>query len=254
MTRREQLWENYEEAVFALLMDEIAAEEGKRLLDENERLKRDPSAAIPDEVDRRCRAAIRRSFARQRKQRTAIGAYRVMRRICVAVVVCMLLFATAFAAFPQFRANTLNLLIQIGNISTSLRLTNENIHDSSCPSGNGTLFNYTMPDVPDGFTETFRSESERSILIRFEDQDGAAIHFSLIKASTEGKYNIDTEDARQIKPITIHGYDGLLIEKNDTLSIVWADTEQRTFLSVYGRGVGADTLMTLAEGLLLQQP
>ena len=39
MTRREQLQEQYEDALFALLMDDLAAIEGQAALEENERLK-----------------------------------------------------------------------------------------------------------------------------------------------------------------------------------------------------------------------
>ncbi len=39
MTQREQLRDNYEDALFALLMDEFAEREGERLLEKNERLK-----------------------------------------------------------------------------------------------------------------------------------------------------------------------------------------------------------------------
>ena len=109
MTRREQLWETYEEAVFALLMDEAAEKEGRKLLEENERLKHDPAAAVPPEVDRRCRAAIRRAFARQRRGKIAVRSWRILRRLCVAAVLCAILLTTAFAAFPQFRINAWNL-------------------------------------------------------------------------------------------------------------------------------------------------
>ena len=35
MTRREKLQENFEDALFALLMEEVAEQEGQRLLEEN---------------------------------------------------------------------------------------------------------------------------------------------------------------------------------------------------------------------------
>ena len=54
MTRREQLQEQYEDALFALLMDELARSEGEKLLEENERLKQEPDADIPDDVMKRC--------------------------------------------------------------------------------------------------------------------------------------------------------------------------------------------------------
>lgn len=44
MTNHERLTEQYEDALFALLMDSVAEEEGKQALELNERLKADPAA------------------------------------------------------------------------------------------------------------------------------------------------------------------------------------------------------------------
>ena len=60
MTRREQLQDQFEDARFALLMDNLAWQEGERLLEENERLKHDPSADVPAEVTERCLKVINR--------------------------------------------------------------------------------------------------------------------------------------------------------------------------------------------------
>ena len=49
MTKREQLIEQYEDALFALLMDSVAEEEGKKAIELNERLKADPEAEVPAE-------------------------------------------------------------------------------------------------------------------------------------------------------------------------------------------------------------
>ena len=49
MTRREKLQEQYEDALFALLMDDLAVEEGKKAYEENERLKADSSFEVPSE-------------------------------------------------------------------------------------------------------------------------------------------------------------------------------------------------------------
>ena len=44
MTRREELQEAYEDAMFALLMDYVAESEGKKALEENRALQKDPDA------------------------------------------------------------------------------------------------------------------------------------------------------------------------------------------------------------------
>ena len=47
MTKREQLREEYEDALFALMMDEFAVAEGEKALEENVRLKIDPVFVVP---------------------------------------------------------------------------------------------------------------------------------------------------------------------------------------------------------------
>ena len=54
-----------EEQLFAKLMQKLAEEEGRRLMEENERLLNDPSAAVPPELDRKCRELILRAFSGQ---------------------------------------------------------------------------------------------------------------------------------------------------------------------------------------------
>ena len=66
MKNREQLWEDYEEARFALLMDTLAEAEGEEALRLSEALNRDPERALPPEVDRRCEAVIREAFVQRR--------------------------------------------------------------------------------------------------------------------------------------------------------------------------------------------
>ena len=54
MANRETRKEQYEDALFALLMDEMAQEDGEELLRLNEALKQDPNAAVPEAVHHRC--------------------------------------------------------------------------------------------------------------------------------------------------------------------------------------------------------
>lgn len=66
MKSREQLQEEYEDALFALMMDYVAEVEGKRLLAENEALKNNPAVQIPESLDQRCLQTIQRAFLRKK--------------------------------------------------------------------------------------------------------------------------------------------------------------------------------------------
>lgn len=50
-----ELWERYEDAMFTLLMDEVAHQEGQEQLEWKKQLNDDPSAALPEEVRKKRR-------------------------------------------------------------------------------------------------------------------------------------------------------------------------------------------------------
>ena len=68
MTRHERLVEAYEDAYFDLLMEEVVEMEGAEWERRLEELENDPSAAVPEEVDRKCRQTIERCFARKKRK------------------------------------------------------------------------------------------------------------------------------------------------------------------------------------------
>lgn len=66
MKTREQLQEEYEDALFSLLMYDVAELEGRRAEEENERLLSDPNARVPEDLDRKCLQLINRHFLRKK--------------------------------------------------------------------------------------------------------------------------------------------------------------------------------------------
>lgn len=71
MKTREQLQEEYEDALFALLMYDVAELEGRRAEEENERLRNDPNARVPEDLDRKCLQLINRHFLKKKFLRFA---------------------------------------------------------------------------------------------------------------------------------------------------------------------------------------
>lgn len=54
MNEDERLYEQYEDAFFALLMNRVAEASGKELMQKNEELLADPNAAVPESLSKRC--------------------------------------------------------------------------------------------------------------------------------------------------------------------------------------------------------
>ena len=109
MTRRERLLEQYEDAWFALLMEDVMVREGERLEAWNRRLLADPAAAVPESLDRRCRRVMDRAASAGKRRTARRRAGKILRTAAAAAAVIATLFTTAFAVSEEFREAALEL-------------------------------------------------------------------------------------------------------------------------------------------------
>lgn len=255
MTRREQLHENVEDAIFALLMEDVVEQEGKRLLEENEKLGHDPTTQIPDPLDKRCRQIIRRSFAKEQRHEVGRVLHHILGNVALVAMVCIMLFVSAFAAVPELRVATLNLLIEVSDVSTSLRLVgvdNRSVTQDAGADGTDsvqTLWGYRLPKIPDGYKVEYEDSSELTVDLWYGNSDDKFIRFKIAKALDTFSIDVDTENA-EVKDIKVHGYEGLLIGKDGVLKIVWGDTDQGNFVSIISMGIDQNTLLSYANDMV----
>ena len=147
MTQKEQLWEKYEDAVFAILMDAVAEQEGKRGLQLMEELEHDPSAQVPEEVQRKAEKTIRKAFAAKNRESMKHFTFKVAQRIAIAVFAAAVLAAGTFAAFPEVRANLYNLIIREYEDHTEFNYAEQFSDEYSSAD-----FTIEPGWLPDGFT------------------------------------------------------------------------------------------------------
>ncbi len=251
MTRREELFESYEDALFALLMDAYAEQEGQRLLAENERLRRDPTVAIPADVDARCRKVIRHAFSRQRRQARSRVVWRVLGKAAVVAMIAILLFTIAVAAIPELRVRTLNLLIEVSDVATTLIM--EETGEAAAAGADGSasdgqaLRGYQMPEIPAGYTVVSEVNNSYESCIQYVNDAGAVIYLSVSNGSIST--SVDTEDATT-EMIQIHGYDGLLIIESDHISYVWGDTDHGYLIEIMCTQLSQDIVRSMAEAMV----
>ena len=100
MTRREELQEAYEDAMFALLMDYVAESEGEKALEENRVLQEDPDAEVPQGVRRACLKEIHRAFRKKSARSVGRITMKVINKVALVALLGTLLFSTAFAIYP----------------------------------------------------------------------------------------------------------------------------------------------------------
>ena len=59
--------------------------------------------------------------------------------------------------------------------------------------------------------------------------------------------NVDTENAEEVKNISVHSYSGLRVKKGIGIDITWADTDNNNFVMVSCDGLDEETVWEYAE-------
>lgn len=249
MTRREMLREQYEDALFALLMNEVAEAEGQKALEENQRLRDSGEVVIPEATHRRCLRTIARKTAQRDAKRFGHTVSKVVSKVAVVALVGMLTFTTVFAASEDFRVRTLNFIIEIFDDRTEIRLPPEQF-DLSSQTQSAPQF--SVGRLPEGFELEDEGKNVSTVWKNYKNDDSGAYISVSVKDLTDGGLNVDTEDAQMVT-VQLHGRDALLTEKDDIIQIAWQHSEESPWLfSIVGQNVDRDTLLKVAEGVIIK--
>lgn len=252
MTRLDYLQDQYEDAYFALLMHEVAEQEGVRLEKLNEELQNDPAAAVPEEIDRKCLKTIDRYFAQKRYAGYWRTSQKILGRVGIVAAIIMLLFTTAFALSEEFRSTALNLLITIEEKYTDLHM--QEAEDPPTGSASVTVDTSTGSDyfddleigwIPDGYTCVMNYPNE---MYGFENEFGDT--FVIDRTNGTTNMSIDTEDAESVESIVINGLETLRVTKQGCINTVMMDTEHGIFIRVWtSAGISQETNLKVAENI-----
>ena len=240
MTRREFLQERYEDALFALLMDDVATTEGEKAIAENENLNNNSNISISADLQQKCRKTINRSFSSKRMHNTSHVFSKVVTRIAVIALIGTLLFTTAFAASPSFRAKTLNIMIEVFDEGTAFRATGEQMDISN--------IEITTNWLPDGFSLADELQNTAVIWKQYQSQAGQLLEINARKLSEGDATAFDTEDAKT-EGITIHGYTAMKITKNNCVQIIWTQEDLGVVVEIFGENVEDDITICFAENI-----
>ena len=248
MANRKQLQERYEEAMFALLLDDVAEEEGQELLKLAEELNHDPDAAVPEELDQSCKKLISDAVRKEKLRRTGRVTIRVLRKVAIVAIAAVMLFAVAYATIPEFRVGFLNLMLTIADDGTDLTLhSNES---GSVQNSNSVVSHYTMPEIPAEYKLIICDETETGRDYWYQTEDGKIIAIDMSYEFGSTVYTVDTEDA-VVTDVNINGYAGICSEKiafQDVI-IAWADTDHAVFFSIWSNTLDKEPALDMAEAI-----
>lgn len=246
MTRRERLLEQYEDAWFALQMEDVMAREGERLEAWNRRLLEDPAAAVPESLDRRCLQTIARCASAGRRRSALLRTGRLLRTAAVAAAVMATLFTTAFAVSEDFREAALNLVRTVTGTYTQL-----DIQRAGEPGGEtaGEYFQRVEVGwVPEGFSYC---DGEYDAWAEFENSRGQSARVEVYpEDGFPGQYEIDLQAWHFEDVFTLNGQTGRWFTRDGEVYLDIHDVKNGFYFVVKtSGGIPADTAKKIAENL-----
>ena len=250
MSNRERLKEQYEEALFELLMDGIAEQEGKMLLLELERVNNDPSFEVPEMLDRKCKKIIKNVYRKDKTRKVGRVTSRVIQRVAVAILIAVMVMAVAYATIPEVRVKVLNILLTVTDVSTDIT-----IGSSQEPAGKASdeLARWVVSKIPDGYQLLISDENDWSRFYHYENGSGGIIQIDLTKVSEGVNAGVDTENADRVSEVIVNGSQGLCVEKEGAIHVVWVDTSTQVIIAIYCKSTTFETAMEIATGIVLME-
>lgn len=244
MSESNNVYENFEDALFRLFMDRVAAVEGERLLRENEELKSDPDAAVPEDVQKRVLHSIRKGIAQRDRKATGKTVKKIVRFLPLVAIIAILMGMVAYAAFPAFRASILNLLMTENERYTTweYRESNELI-----PPENVLSFDVVLPDEYYLVKSEKNEVSELAVYQSKFDQN-KSLSISL-QYGDNSFLRSDNEDTDYYEELTIQGQPAVLIEKDGNNALIISDNSLPYFIVLNSNSMAREELCHIAENI-----
>ena len=234
---KEEFYEQYDDILFKAVMSQVAKEQGKRLIEENERLKDDPSFEVWEKSYKHGLQTIRGVFRKGTREVKTKKMGRLVYRIAVAVMILVIFTAVAFAAFPDFRADFVNMFLNIYETHTDFTFTPETKESNED-------LQITTLWFPNGFELVEKNETS---LEYWEIWRKGNSMITLRKSMIQIQH-IDTENAR-VDPILIQSYSGSIITKPCVCRIIWLNTDNGIVYYASGEEVEEQTIITIANSM-----
>lgn len=250
--RINELQDQYEDALMALLMNEYAELNGARLLEEYEEAERSGAISeVPEALDRKCRDMIHRAYAKQRSRMRFKSFVKASKRVAVIALAVLGLCSVLVVSVEAVRTPIVNFFIeQHEKYSTidfgkdSNTATSENTEPTAESQPVDRSEDPLVGMVPNGYNLVqFSNKGKRGFTCYYEDSAGEVVMF--MATPTEGLLNVDTEDAT-VTDIELLDHKGKLIEK-DGCKIVWFDASVSICYQLRTTGLESGETWILAE-------
>jgi hypothetical protein len=228
----EQCREAYDDLMIKIAMSSYAGKQGKRLLDENEKLKRTPQFQTTTQAKERIRRTIQKEHFRKTMSRTAKGIYKVASKVAVFFLVFTIAFGTTLVASANAREALYKLVFTYEKRYTLVELdtnTDSAFLDSEIYTWNHA---YAPTMMPPGYVVSDVLSTSDSNIVLYTAAGGKYIEFRQSSGTADDdKLRVDTENAQSIDTVYLLDSEGILVSKDGRNTLVWRMGDSMLILS-----------------------
>lgn len=244
MTKQEMLYEQYNDALFRLLMHSVAQHQGQQYQEENQALKAQEGG--PSETaKRRCLRTISRQVRRGHARAAARTASRVLSKAAVVMLLVISCLTAAFAVSPVFRSDALRWAVATFGDHAEYRFNQT--------EGGVQYQGIEVGWLPEGYELVESRATNRTILRRYT-KSGAdmkqRIDIRIMDFSDEGVFKIDTE-ADEVYQVLVQNTLATVIERDNSVQLIWMYLESNCIIMLCGDNISTETALRIAQSIVL---
>lgn len=246
---KEKRFEEYEDSFWRLAMMGYAEQEGVNFIKEKEELIKNPSYQPSPNAIKNFKKMLGATFRKKNTKLIMKGAYKALNKVAVITFICTILFSATVVSVEAFRIQVLNFLISFEKEYTSIKLDSENMSNIIGDNLYMTWHDSYVPTyIPEGYRISGLNYASDYKIISYINSENKRITFAEFDASMES--NVDTENASQIRSITINGNEGLLVVKDSQITIAWSAS---TRMLVLNTQLDVDSSIQIAESVIFNK-
>lgn len=244
MTKQEMLYEQYNDALFRLLMHSVAQHQGQQYQEENQALKAQEGG--PSETAKhRCLRTISRQVRRGHARAAARTASRVLSKAAVVMLLVISCLTAAFAVSPVFRSDALRWAVATFGDHAEYRFNQT--------EGGVQYQGIEVGWLPEGY-ELVESRATNSTILRRYTKSGAdmkqRIDIRIMDFSDEGVFKIDTE-ADEVYQVLVQNTLATVIERDNSVQLIWMYPESNCIIMLCGDNISTETALRIAQSIVL---
>lgn len=239
MDEREKLQERYDDAAFALMMDECAELGGEAFLAEfRAAAEAGELPEIPADMDRLFRDTIKREFAARERKVRFRQFKRAAARVAIAVFAVIGILSTLIMSVDAWRVSCRNLIVSIGEGFVELSPSKGNEIDFEQDALAGLL--------PPGYERFLFNVSQSGYITSTYVSGDHHVDFMLLSAKSNSI--IDSENAT-MSTVYLLNEECILLE-SDYRRLIWINEENNVMMEIRATEFGREAFLELCSSLI----